>query len=226
MTQPATHHGGPQPPAPPADVPASRLLLTLAAAGAVAGFLIVVVYGWASPIIERNKARALQAAIQEVLQHPARYDTLYRVGSGLALALPPGTDPKSAERVYLGYDAAGRPVGYAIAAGEPGFQDVIELIFGYDPASGKLLGMKVLESKETPGLGDKIEKDSTFVRQFRAAVTPLVGVKPDRHTPGDAHQVDMITGATISSRAVIRIINHAVERWAPLLAAYQPGTTP
>ncbi len=226
MTQPMMHHAGPPPPAAPADVPARRLLVTLAAAGAAAGFLIVVVYGWASPIIERNKARALQAAIQEVLQHPARYDTLYRVGDALAAAPPAGTEPKTAERVYLGYDAGGRAVGYAIAAGEPGFQDVIELIFGYDPATGRLLGMKVLESRETPGLGDKIEKDSTFVRQFRAALTPLVGVKPDRHTPGDAHQVDMITGATISSRAVIRIINHALERWGPLLAAHQPGTKP
>jgi electron transport complex protein RnfG len=226
MTQPVMPHGGPPPPAPPAEVPAGRLLATLAAAGAAAGFLIVVVYGWASPIILRNKARALQEAIQEVLEHPARYDTLYRVGGALAAALPAGADPKTAERVYVGYGADGRPVGYAIAAGEPGFQDVIELIFGYDPSSGKLLGMKVLESRETPGLGDKIEKDSAFVRQFRAALAPLVGVKPDRHTPGDAHQVDMITGATISSRAVIRIINHAVERWGPLLAAYRPGTTP
>ncbi len=79
--------------------------------------------------------------------------------------------------------------------------------------------MKVLESKETPGLGDKIEKDSAFVLQFDGAVTPLLGVKP-RDATGDLHEIDMITGATISSRVVIRIINNTIERLGPLLDAY------
>ena len=34
-----------------------------------------------------------------------------------------------------------------------------------------VIGMKVLESKETPGLGDKIEKDSAFVAEFRGSCT-------------------------------------------------------
>jgi Na+-translocating ferredoxin:NAD+ oxidoreductase RnfG subunit len=41
----------------------------------------------------------------------------------------------------------------------------------------------------------------------------------------DPSQVQTITGATISSRAVIRIINHAVERWQPLLVAYEKRGT-
>jgi len=72
-----------------------------------------------------------------------------------------------------------------------------------------VLGMKVLESKETPGLGDKIVKDSTFVSAFRGAGAPLVGVKAGQGS-GAAGEVHMITGATISSQAVIDIINHRV----------------
>ena len=77
--------------------------------------------------------------------------------------------------------------------------------------AGQVLGMKVLTQKETPGLGNKIE-EMPFVGEFNGVEAPIEGVKPDRNT-GDPHQVDMITGVTISSKAVIKIIN---ERLAEL----------
>jgi electron transport complex protein RnfG len=72
--------------------------------------------------------------------------------------------------------------------------------------------MEVLESRETPGLGDKIIKDETFVANFRdLAVTPeLVAVKKRRTRD---NEVDAISGATISSNAVVRIINQSNARW-------------
>jgi len=79
--------------------------------------------------------------------------------------------------VFGGIGAAGYGIGFALVAAEPGFQDTVKLIFGYDPGTKQLIGMTVLESKETPGLGDKIEKDAAFVGQFREARAPLVAVK-------------------------------------------------
>ena len=188
--------------------------MTLGLAGAIAGLAIVFVFQWTAPTIEAYKAEQLRLAIDEVLQRPDRFDTLYVVDG----ALMPSGDPAIHERVYLGYRGA-EPVGFAIASGEPGFQDVIGLIFGYDHERDALLGMKVLESKETPGLGDKIEKDTTFVNQFDGVQAPLVGIK-SRDNSGDPHEVDMITGATISSRTVIKAINQALERLGPLLDQY------
>lgn len=202
------------------DVAAWHLAATLAGAGVVAGLLIVTVYRATQPAIVAHKAEVLRGAIQEVLEAPARYDTLYLVDGALVSNLPAGVDPRRLEQIYRGYDDEGHAVGYAIAAGEPGFQDMVRLIFGYDPVQGTLLGMKVLESKETPGLGDKIEKDSTFAVQFDGARPPLEGVKSTTANGGDPHEIDMITGATISSRTVIQIINHALERLEPALAAY------
>lgn len=94
-------------------------------------------------------------------------------------------------------------------------------MIGFEPSNGKLIGFKVIEEKETPGLGDKIERDSAFGSQFPGRATPLKGVKV--RNASDPNQVQTITGATISSRAVIRIINHAVEKWQPLLVAYEKG---
>jgi electron transport complex protein RnfG len=204
------------------EVPAWRMFGTLGVAGAIAGLLIVLVFGWAQPRIEAHQAEVLRSAVREVLRDPARYETLYVDGDRLATAPPAGVPENAAERVYLGYDASDTPVGFAIVTVKAGFQDNIRLIFGFDPRAGALLGMKVLESKETPGLGDRIEKDSSFVAEFRGVATPLVGVKSGAGK-GAADEVDMITGATISSRTIIDAINAALARLRPILEAHMAG---
>ena len=214
-------------PAVEVDPSSARLIGTLAAAGALAGLAIVLVFQWAQPRIETYQAAVLADAITEVLAGPARYETVFVEDGRLTRA--PAADTAGLDRIWLGWDDAGRPVGVAVVGAEAGFQDVIRLIFGYDPATGDVLGMKVLESKETPGLGDKIEKDSSFVAGFERVASPLLGVKSDRATGAD-EEVVMITGATISSRAVIDIINHRVEAlgaplrdfWTATVAAGPP----
>ncbi len=213
------------PPARRPNVPAPRLIGTLALAGALAGLAIVFVHQWTEPRIQAHRAAALRAAIQEVLGGPESYRTLW-VEEGRLLDEPPtGSDTASLDRVYLGRDSSDRAVGFAVAGELPGYQDVIRLIFGYDPSRRQVIGMKILESKETPGLGDKIEKDSAFVAQFAAAATPLLGVKPGRAT-GAVGEVDMISGATISSRTVIAIINERLEALGALLDGHDTEAAP
>jgi len=220
---------GPEPAsgAPPAgpERPATssaRLITTLATAGALAGLVIVLVFGWANPRIQAYRAKVLREAIQEVLDGPETVRTYYLVDGALSETPAAGADTVTAEKVHLGLDAEGRPIGYAITGAEPGFQDIILVIFGYDPASDRVLAMKVLESKETPGLGDKIMKDSAFVAGFEQAVAPLQGVKSGAGSGSD-NAVDMITGATSSSRTVIGIINHRIEALDPVLDAAAGG---
>ena len=203
----------------PPPVPSWRLLVTLGGAGALAGLLIVLAYDWALPNIEKAKAEVLRAAIAEVLHEPERADTLYLHGSALVATLPAGADAAKVERVYRGYAAGGKPAGYAIFASRTGFADKVEMLVGYDPATRQVLGITVLSEKETPGLGDKIETPS-FTAQFAGRVAPLTGVKGTAPA-GDRSAVVMITGATISSRTVVRGINDAVARWQPLLEAYE-----
>ena len=199
------------------EVSTFRLMATLTVAGALAGLLIVLVNQHTKPIIDKYKAEQLQKAVYEVLPGVARYGTYYLVGETLSLALPEGSKEAEFKRVYIGYDENSQLKGVAVSRGESGFQDVVQVIFGFDPATGKLLGMKVLESKETPGLGDKIFKDQPFVDQFFAGPdTPLVPVKAGagKGLPGE---IDTITGATISSKVVLDIINHGLEEWMPVL---------
>ena len=207
------------------DVRSWKLLAMMTGAGAIAGLLIVSAYTATLPRIEQHQGEVMQAAITEVLKAPASYDTLYLYNGALAKSVPAGTDTKKLEKVYLGHDASGKRIGFAVSAAENGFHDLVTLMFGYDASAHKLIAMKVIGNKETPGLGNKIETDSEFVNGFVNAVVPINGVKKDRGKSGPSDVV-MITGATISSRAVIRIIDNAIARWQPLMDAYHEEAKP
>lgn len=194
-----------------------RLVATLAVAGALAGLLIVLVNLHTKPIIDAYRAEQLRLAVYEVLPGTASYRTLYRVDGALAAELPAGAKAADFRQAYVGYDEAGDRVGVAVSRGESGFQDIVLVIFGFEADTGILLGMKVLESKETPGLGDKIFKDLDFVGQFFARPqTPLVAIKAGSGK-GQPGEIDAITGATISSKVVVSIINNGIADWQPLL---------
>ena len=193
-----------------------RMMLTLGLAGLLSGSLLVGAHLSTQPRIERNRAEALEAAIYRVLPGAVTRSALVvRAGTltpyeGRSDRLP------HEEAVYAGYDAEGARLGFAIPAEGPGFQDTIKLLYGFDPARQRVIGMEVLESRETPGLGDKIFKDREFVANFSdlAVSPPVVAVKRGRTR---ANEVDAISGATISSNAVVRIINQANDRWLGLL---------
>lgn len=189
----------------PPEPGSMRLVATLTLSGLLAGLLLASAYEVTLPTIEANAAAALRQAVFFVLPGTTTMQKLVLQGGAFAVA--DGQEAKTATAVYAGYGADGRFLGYAIPAEGPGFQDTIKLIYGYDPARQVVVGMQVLESRETPGLGDKIFKDPAFAAEFTTlAVAPEIAFA--KHGTGSAaNQVDGITGATISSKAVIRILN-------------------
>jgi electron transport complex protein RnfG len=198
-----------------------RLVLTLAIAGLASGVAIIGIYESTLPTITANKARELREAVFKVLPGVSRMQALvYRDGTIMIVPEP----EKDEAVVYGGYDESGEFVGYAMPGAGPGFQDTIALLYGYLPREQKVVGMEILESRETPGLGDKIFKDAEWVAEFSdlAIVPEIVAVKKGTSTQ-DNH-VDSITGATISSKAVVRIINETHTVWAEQLPA--PGSEP
>jgi electron transport complex protein RnfG len=197
-----------------------RLVATLALTGLASGLILVGVFLETRPRILRNRAEALYAAIHRVLPgtttiriHVEREGRLVPFESAEGGALP--AEPAA----YAGLAADGGLVGWAVPAAGPGFMDTIRLIYGYDPSRRVIVGLEVLDSKETPGLGDKIITDAQFRSNFESlAIDPgIVPVKHGKKT--ESNEVDCITGATISSEAVARILDESSRRWAPLLEA-------
>jgi len=198
-----------------------RLMLTLAIAGLISGVAIIGIYESTLPTITANKARELREAVFKVLPGVSQMQQLvYRDGELVAAE----ELKKDEQAVYGGYDQQGDFVGYAIPAAGPGFQDTIGLLYGFTPERKLIIGMAVLESRETPGLGDKIYKDADFVGSFSALSTEPKIVAVKKGTKTKPNEIDAITGATISSNAVVRIINETHSVWSQRLPP--PGAEP
>ncbi|HET9426576.1 MAG TPA: FMN-binding protein [Gemmatimonadaceae bacterium] len=207
-------------PVPVEDItPTWKLLVTLAIAGSLSGLMIASLWATLLPRIERHKSHELRGAVNEVLRNPARSDTLFLAGGILTATAPTGDEAKRARRIYRGFDAEGRAIGYALEAIGPGFSENIRLLVGYDPEKAEVIAIKILESKETPGIADAAV-GPPFTNQFRGAKAPVVGVRP---SPKQAERgtVVMITGATITSRAIVKAINASLDRWRPLIEQYE-----
>jgi electron transport complex protein RnfG len=192
-------------------------------AGLLSGIILVGAYELTLPQILANQARDLREAVFKVLPGVERFDTLAFIDGDLQRV---EEEDEDLETVYAGYDEQDRFVGYAIRGEGVGFQDAIVLIYGYKPEERVVVGMEVLDSKETPGLGDKIIKDQAFKDNFTAlAIDPEIVPVPTG-TRSSPNEVDTITGATISSKAVINIINTTNEQWSPRLSESPEGGAP
>jgi electron transport complex protein RnfG len=202
-----------------------HMIRALGGVGVLCSLLIVLTYQWTLPIIEQNKAEALERAIYNVLPGAAS-STTYRIGADESITVFTGKPTGTEHLVFAGYDAGGELVGVAVEAAGQGFQDIIRLIYGYSPGRQQVIGMEVLESKETPGLGDKIIKDAAFVANFAALdvrldeagaalLNRVVAVKAGKKQ--HPWEVDGITGATISSVAVADIIDASARQFLPAL---------
>lgn len=175
------------------------MFLNLIVIGALSGVILSGVFGVADPMIQANKEKELKEAIFVVLPEAKDFKTFEK------------TVGKEKITVYKGVDANGQPVGIAFKADGGGFQGNIGIMVGLNMDYLKLKGIEILEQLETPGLGDRI-REAGFKEQFKGLeVKPKIEYIKFRK-PEKPNQIQAITGATISSNAVITNINKAVEK--------------
>lgn len=206
-----------------AGSPALPMIRSLVGVGLACGLLIVLVYEATKPIIQANQIAARQAAIFDVLPGAAATATFRMAEDGTLT--PVGDDAVGNDLVFAGYDDQGALIGAGLQAQGMGYQDIVKLLYGYSFDQDAIIGIKILESRETPGLGTRIETDPTFLANFDAldvavsgdglahAIEPVKAGKKEH-----AWQIDCITGATISSVAVAEMLDVSAQHWVPKLA--------
>jgi electron transport complex protein RnfG len=209
--------------APP--VSARHMIAVLGSVACIAGVLVVTAYELALPRIQQNRAIALERAIARVYPGAAAHRAFLVTEQGLVHSDDPAP---SGQVVYSVFDANGRFLGIAAEAAARGYQDVVRLLYAYSPACQCITGIHVLRNNDTPGIGDKIAKDAQFLENFRALDARLddrqqalrhaiVTVKHGSKT--EAWQIDAISGATITSKAVGRALNDSAQALLPRVAA-------
>jgi len=196
------------------------MILTLSIVGIISGAALVGVYQYTHPLIEKNKEEALQRAIFEVLPEAKDYDVI-TYNTITKEVLPREKDYRSTTEeekvVYKGLDSSGALIGYALEGEGAGYQGVIKIMIGIDPDLNNTIGIEILESVETPGLGAKITSP-WFKDQFNnLKILPLVELIKNK-LPFKPNQVQAITGATISSQAVVDIVNKTLKQAREILS--------
>ncbi len=174
----------------------------------IVGSILAGFYQMVSPRIEANRLAEEKRAIFSVLPEAKDYVTIdLEVGEG---------DDKESLMIFRGVDDDNAPVGYAFVSEGPGFAAAIVMMVGLNINTEELTGMKVLEQIETPGLGNKIAMEP-FESQFRGlkikpAITYIKNKKPESD-----NQIQAITGATISSVAIVKALNKTIKVLMPFI---------
>ena len=166
----------------------ARLGLTLFIITAVVAALLAGINSITAPIIEQLNAEKTQKAIEAVLP-----------GGGESV---PFTDASGLVSVVYKGEA-----GYAVQVAPAGFDGPITMMVGVG-FDGNVLGISIIKHTETAGLGAVAAATTSAGENFRGN---FVGHSGSVAVTKDGGEIDSITGATITSRAVCAGVNAALD---------------
>ncbi len=159
-----------------------KMVLVLTSIALMSALVLTGVYEFTAPIIEGHAQEAIARSISEVLGQIEDMEVLEIEG----------------KEVYKAY-RNGELVA-AVITEASGYGGAIQVMVGMNLEEEKILHINVLEHRETPGIGTVIEEEN-FTKRF-AGLAFKDSYRQD---------VDIISGATVSTRAVITAVERAVE---------------
>jgi len=176
-----------------------RMVVVLTSVGILSGGFLASVGHLTKERIALNRQREIEKAILQVVPGTHSNQTLYE---------------EKKMTIYGGLDQEGALLGYAIHAAGVGFQDEITLMLGTNTTLTKINSLTILEQKETPGLGAKISDEKSFLKYWenKDCTRPLSLHKPAVKSVEElsTSEINTITGATISSEAVLNTVNSSL----------------
>lgn len=110
----------------------------------------------------------------------------------------------------VGTDNSGSEVGYVFTSGAKGYGGTVSVMVGFD-LEGNITGVEILSHSETPGLGANATKQEYKDRYIGKNGTLVVD-----KTSNEGQNVQAITAATITSKAVVAAVNLASEAFAEI----------
>ena len=165
-----------------------RPVLVLVSICVIAGVLLGLVHGMTAPIAEANAQQKAEEVYARLVPDAARFDELDCDVEGCTAAL-------------AARDSQDEVVAYVIVAQSKGYGGQVPIAVAFEPG-GTVRSITAMTNEETPGLGTRVA-DESYIGQY-------VGLTA---SPVDAGSIDLISGATISSKAALAAFNSAVEAY-------------
>ena len=170
------------------------------------GLLIAVTNAALAPKIRQNEINKRNRMVTVLLPEAKDFKLLEE-----QIEIQSLQGKKENVEVYKAMSAADECVGWSFEAVGSGFVDKIKLVIALDKNFEKIAGFDVLSSNETPGFGDQIKYDY-YRDQFKGAPAGQLKLV----TIGERSKIDSeivaISGATISSEAVVEIVSNSVTK--------------
>lgn len=139
--------------------------------------LLIAVNSLTSSVVESRRVEEITGILEKIFPEMSQYEL--------------------EDEVYIIYQDNAK-VGYAFKASGSGYGGNIDILVGLDNSFG-IKGVSILSQTETPGVGTRIT-ESSFTDQFKGLSVSDIALK------SEGGKIDAITGATISSRAVVDAI--------------------
>jgi len=194
----------------------------LGAVSLICGVLIVGTNIATSARIRGNQETIMRNSVEELLPGVQK-QIIYGVQPSGELKILPDLE-SAGQRLFAGYDGSGKLIGIVIESSARGYADLINAMYAYSPEKQAITGFKVVDMRETPGLGDRVRSDPDFLNNFQDLDATIVDGKPAhpvkvvKHgSKKNAWEIDAISGATISSRAVGKLIGTSVQDVIPVV---------
>lgn len=132
----------------------------------------------------------------------------YPISFGIHIKeLPSNAYPRKAFEVKAG----DRSIGFVFDITGKGLWGTMRALLATTSDKRRIIGIGIYEQMETPGLGARIE-ESWFSGQFRGKTIisdgkpAVMSLIPEEQEPTDARQINQVTGATITSNAVLQML--------------------
>lgn len=177
---------------------------------AISAGMLGVLNVYTAPIVARNKEVKFKSTVLDAFGIKYNLENIDEV-------FDKGVNTKKADgMVYYEYSKGGNLAAIAFEVMGAGFWAPISAIIALEPDLETVKDLKIIDHTETPGLGARIVEPG-FQSQFRGKkIIPHLSIVPYRKAVG-ANEVDAITGATETSKALEHIINKNAKIYLEML---------
>ncbi|MBQ1209015.1 MAG: FMN-binding protein [Bacteroidales bacterium] len=175
-----------------------KTALTLFVIAALVAVLLAVANYVTAPIIARSAQERLNQSLNSLMSEAVTFESV-------DVSLVEYSVPVYA--VYRGLDKTNAEIGFCVHVAPNGYSDTIEMMVAIDK-DGAVSGVRILSIADTPGIGMKVDTDEQFQNSVLGFSETFNIVKG---TPASPNDVQVISGASVSSTAYLTGVNTAIE---------------